>query len=54
MSESNIECFDVTCKACGSKNVTMWGYCGQNTGFGGLECNDCKAEESVSETGDKY
>lgn len=53
MEESNIECFDVTCKNCGSKNILLWGYCGQNRGFGSLECAECKSEETVSDTGDK-
>lgn len=42
---TNIEKFDVTCKSCGSKNVELSGYCGQNYGFGYLTCLDCKEEE---------
>lgn len=51
---SNIEKFDVTCKNCESKNVELAGYNGQGMGFGTLECQDCKQEESVDETGNKY
>ena len=46
---TNIENFDVTCKKCGSKNVVLSGYCGQNVGFGYLTCSDCKEEEEKSE-----
>jgi hypothetical protein len=38
--------FDVTCKQCGSKNVSLSGYCGQNSGYGYLNCDDCPNEES--------
>jgi hypothetical protein len=41
----NIQQFNVTCKNCGSKNVTLSGYCGQNTGFGYLNCQECPNEE---------
>ena len=40
------------CNNCGSKNVDLIGYCGQNTGYGILVCNDCKTEEDSSETDD--
>jgi hypothetical protein len=44
-----IEHFDVTCKKCDSESVTLTGYCGQNTGFGYLNCQDCPNEESSEE-----
>jgi hypothetical protein len=44
-----IQEFDVTCKKCGSKNVTLTGCCGQNTGFGYLNCQDFPNEESSEE-----
>jgi ribosomal protein S27E len=45
----NIQQFNVSCKKCGSTNVSLSGYCGQNTGFGYLNCEDCPNEESSEE-----
>jgi len=42
---NNIEKFDVTCKKCGSTNVQLSAYCGQNIGFAYLTCLDCEEEE---------
>lgn len=42
---TNIGKFDVTCKTCGSKNVDLSGYSGQNYVFGCLTCMDCNEEE---------
>lgn len=53
MESGNITEFDVTCKRCGSKDVSLIGYCGQNRGYGTLECENCKAEETVNDTGEK-
>lgn len=50
---TNIEKFDVTCKNCGSKNIELEGYCGQNVGFGTLICLGCEQEESVDQFGNK-
>lgn len=44
--------FDIVCKKCGSKDVSLWGYCGQNYGEGVLTCNSCNEEESSTETDD--
>lgn len=49
---TNIISFDVTCKECGSKNVDLWGHCGQNEGFGSLECNDCNVEDVANDNGE--
>lgn len=49
----NIDGFNISCKNCGSKDVELLGYNGQGMGFGVLECQECKQEESVDECGNK-
>lgn len=44
--------FEVTCKECGSTDVGIMGYCGQNYGEGVLYCNNCDNEESSTENDD--
>lgn len=49
---TNIISFDILCKECGSKNVYLRGICGQNEGFGSLECQDCEVEDVADEHGE--
>lgn len=43
--------FKVSCRECGSNNVDMDVFCGQNVGIINFKCEDCERESTLEEGG---